>query len=274
MPRSAHGGRHELGQNFLNHQPTIDRIASLIAVTSGPILELGAGNGALTRVLAQLGRPLTAIDVDEHCVRRVRHHVPTARVEHADALAYPLDAPVIVGNVPFHLTTPILRRLLGSSGWCTAVLLTQWEVARKRAGVGGSTLMTAQSVPWFEFSLECRVPALHFTPRPSVDGGLLSIARRSVPMVPTRDRRAYEHFVKDVFAGSGGTMAGILPRAGAVTVHTARKAMVAACIEPQSLPRDLDATQWAALWGEMRQSAPDRRQRSAARGARRYGTTS
>lgn len=170
-PRSIHGGRHELGQNFLHHAPTLDHILSLVERTSGPILELGAGDGALTRPLARLGRPLTAIDVDEHRVRRLRSDLPQVRVEAADATRHPFDAEVVVGNVPFHLTTPILRRLLETGRWRHAVLLTQWEVARKRAGVGGGTLMTAQSAPWFVFALEGRVPAWGFRPQPSVDGG-------------------------------------------------------------------------------------------------------
>ncbi len=64
-------------------------------------------------------------------------------VVHGDALRTRLDRPVVVGNLPFHLTTPILRRLLAAGGWTEAVLLTQWEVARKRAGVGGRTMLTA-----------------------------------------------------------------------------------------------------------------------------------
>ncbi|HRE01380.1 MAG TPA: rRNA adenine N-6-methyltransferase family protein, partial [Ilumatobacteraceae bacterium] len=142
MPRSSHGGRHELGQNFLHHRPTIERFATLVEQTVGPILEIGAGDGALTRAIVQLGRPVTAIDIDEHRVERLRRSTPAATTVHGDALRYPLKTPVIVGNVPFHLTTPILRRLLSSGTWTNAVLLTQWEVARKRAGVGGSTMMT------------------------------------------------------------------------------------------------------------------------------------
>ncbi len=74
---------------------------------------------------------------------------------------------MVVGNIPFHLTTPILRRLLSSATWQHAVVLTQWEVARKRAGVGGRTMMTAQAAPWFDFVLDSRVPAGCFTRGPA-----------------------------------------------------------------------------------------------------------
>jgi 23S rRNA (adenine-N6)-dimethyltransferase len=251
MPASSSGGRHELGQNFLTHRPTIRRIAALVSETTGPILEIGAGDGALTRVIATLGRPFTAVDIDEHRVRRLRRALPGVRVEHADALRYPIAAPVVVGNIPFHLTTPILRRLLAESRWRHAIVLTQWEVARKRAGVGGHTLMTAQSAPWFEFRLHDRVPSWAFAPRPSVDGGLLTIERRGSPLLPEHDRRAYEAWVRAVFTGAGGTMTGILRRTTSLEAGAVRRAMARAGVAAHALPRDLTAPQWAALWREL-----------------------
>lgn len=250
-PRSIHGGRHELGQNFLHHDPTLDRIVSLVARTSGSLIELGCGDGALTRPLARLGRPLTAIDVDEHRVRGLRSALPGVRIEVADATRHPFDADVVVGNVPFHLTTPILRRLLSSSRWNDAVLLTQWEVARKRAGVGGGTLMTAQSAPWFAFALEGRVPAWGFRPQPSVDGGLLTITRRGSPLVPWAQRRAYEAFVRRVFTGRGGTLPAIVASACGLPMPHARRAVGVAGAQGRRLPRDLGPEQWAALWREV-----------------------
>lgn len=252
VPRSSAGGRHELGQNFLRHRPTIRRITDLVAETAGPILELGAGDGALTRALAHLGRPLTAVEIDEHRVRQLRRTVPDVRIEHADATRVALDAPVVAGNIPFHLTTPVLRRLLGAGRWQHAVLLTQWEVARKRAGVGGGTLLTATSMPWFAFTLEFRVPAAHFVPRPSVDGGVLGIARRTRPLVPYRERRRYEVFVRGVFTGAGGSLPRVVGRAARIDHGAARRVLTRAGVPERALPRDLGAHQWAALWHAVR----------------------
>lgn len=248
MPRSIHGGRHELGQNFLTHRPSLARIAALVRQTSGPILELGCGDGALTRALAELGRPLTAIDIDEHRVHRLRRALPAVRIEVADATRHPLDAEVIVGNIPFHVTTPILRRLLSQGRWRDAVLLTQWEVARKRAGVGGGTMMTAQSAPWFEFSLEGRVPAWGFTPQPSVDGGLLSITRRGSPLVPVSERRAYEAFVRAMFTGRGGSLPAVVATSARIPMPRARRAVAEVGAAKHRLPRDLRPEHWSGLW--------------------------
>ncbi|HEY9265401.1 MAG TPA: 23S ribosomal RNA methyltransferase Erm [Microbacterium sp.] len=249
--RSVHGGRHELGQNFLIHRPTIRGIVDLVAATEGPILEIGAGDGALTEPLASLGRDLTAIDIDEHRVRMLRQRLPEIRVERADALRHPLDRPVLVGNVPYHLTTPILRRMLARSGWHHAILLTQWEVARKRAGVGGATMMTAQSAPWFEFALHGRVSARHFRPMPSVDGGILGITRRASPLVDARDRGRYDRFVRDMFTGAGGDLTAILQRSAKLSRRTARMVLHGLGVADNALPRDLRPGQWAALWGEV-----------------------
>ncbi|WP_433673987.1 23S ribosomal RNA methyltransferase Erm [Microbacterium gorillae] len=249
--RSLHGGRHELGQNFLIHTPTVRLIRDLVDRTEGTILELGAGDGALTAELLTLRRPLTAVEIDEHRARRLHDRFPRARVIHGDALRIRYHHAVVVGNIPFHITTPVLRRLLTSDGWHRAILLTQWEVARKRAGVGGATMMTAQTAPWFAFELHGRVPAHRFRPIPSVDGGILSVTRRGDPLVPVAERAPYERFVREVFTGRGHGIERILrarERASGV-----RAAVNAASIDPQALPRDLTPRQWAALWTRLRQ---------------------
>lgn len=214
MSRSIHGGRHELGQNHLHDRATLATITDLVRDTHGPILEIGAGSGALTRPLTRLGRPLTAVDIDEHRVTRLRHELPGITLLTADILQLRLGPQhrVVVGNVPFHLTTPILRKLLQGVHWRDTILLVQWEVARKRAGVGGATMMTAQSAPWYVFELCGRVPARAFRPVPGVDAGILTIRRREVPLVPAADRRAYEALVRAVFTGRGRGLGQILGR--------------------------------------------------------------
>ncbi|MCE7483385.1 23S ribosomal RNA methyltransferase Erm [Microbacterium profundi] len=246
-PRSHTGGRHELGQNFLTHRPTLRRLTTLTAATDGAILEIGAGDGALTHHLARLGRDLRAIDIDAQRVDHLRTRIRGASIQLADAMLEPLDRPVIVGNLPFHLTTPLLRRLLSTHEWQHAILLTQWEVARKRAGVGGATMMTAQAGPWYEFRLHERVPARHFRPMPAVDGGILTIERRTTPLLPFRDRQRFERFVGAVFRSRGNGIRRILRAEGHPTVGIDR-ALNGAGIARAALPRDLTPGQWARLW--------------------------
>ncbi|GAA1571559.1 hypothetical protein GCM10009804_29920 [Kribbella hippodromi] len=62
--RTYRGGRHEHGQNYLTDHTTIDRFIQLVAESSGPIVEIGPGRGALTTRLQALRRPVTAVEID------------------------------------------------------------------------------------------------------------------------------------------------------------------------------------------------------------------
>jgi 23S rRNA (adenine-N6)-dimethyltransferase len=247
---SRNDGRHELGQNFLVDRSVVDRIVAIAARTSGPLVDWGAGDGALTVPLARLGRPLEAVEVDPRRADRLRRRVgPHVCISEGDILRHaPPTGATVVCNVPFHLTTPVLRHLLASDGWLLAALLVQWEVAKKRAGVGGTTQLTAQWWPWFDFRLDRRVPAAAFRPRPSVDGGVLVVERRAEPLLPTDARRDYQDWVRRVFTGRGASLPEILTRAGRVSTARARQFCRDQGLAVRSLPRQLSAQQWTAAY--------------------------
>ena len=214
MPTYQHG-RHEHGQNFLTDPRTIRRIIDLVRDTDGPILEIGPGEGALTRPLLRLDRPVHAVEIDPRLARQLARELRgRATITRGDFLTHPIpDRPVVlVGNLPFHQTTAMLRRILHAPGWTDAVLLVQWEVARRRAGIGGASMMTAQWAPWFDFAVHGRVPGRAFTPAPGVDGGLLTIRRRPAPLVPERERRRFQALVHRVYTGPGRGLGQILAR--------------------------------------------------------------
>ena len=277
------GGRHELGQNFLADPALIAAIQQLVRTeTQGPIIELGAGDGALTGPLARLGRPVTALEIDPRRVRRLRARFGEAgsasargsgsasgsrsssgsgssasgsgsvsspvQVLGADVLRhrFPATPHTIVGNVPFHLTTAIIRKLLAEPGWTSAVLIVQWEVARRRAGVGGASMLTAAWWPWYDFGLVRRIPATAFRPVPSVDAGLLTMARRPVPLVA--DQRGYQAFVKQVFQAPGHGLEEMIARTGRMSRARVREWIRRSRIPARALPKDLTAEDWARLW--------------------------
>ncbi|MFI5941103.1 23S ribosomal RNA methyltransferase Erm [Streptomyces uncialis] len=241
-----------MGQNFLVDRATIRAFVDLVARTDGPIIEIGTGDGALTLPLQSLGRPLTGVEIDPRRVERLRRRTnPSTTLVHADFLRFraPATPHVLVGNLPFHETTPMLRRVLTSSGWTDAVLLVQWEVARRRAGVGGATMMTAQWWPWYAFRLARRVPAGAFRPRPNVDGGLVTATRRARPLVAASDRARYQDFVRRVFTGKGRGLEQIATAASPSLSRRAVRAWAARHrVATGALPKDLDEQQWAALY--------------------------
>jgi len=221
MPRTPHHSRpgaHELGQNHLRDRRTIEHIVEIASRTPGPLVEWGAGDGALTVPLARLGRPLEAIEIDDRAVRDLRRRVgPDVTVSCGDILSHAPPA--------------------------GAVLVTQWEVARKRAGVGGATMLTAQWWPWVSAHLEMRIPATAFRPRPSVDSGLLVLRRRADPLLAVSERRAYQQFVRRIFTGPGRGIDRILQHSG-LSAARSRRFLDRHGYSPRALPRDVDPAHW------------------------------
>lgn len=208
-------GRHEHGQNFLNNPATVRAVVDAVERTDGPLIEIGPGRGALTFELQKLHRPLTVVEIDHGHAEWLKSKLKTqVRVVNADFLRWspPAHRHVLVGNLPFHQTTAMLRRVLHGPAWTDAVLLVQWEVARRRAGIGGASMMTAQWWPWVDFTVHQRIPSSAFTPRPSVDAGLLVMSRRTTPLLDPVHRRRYRRFVHAVFTGRGRGLPAILSR--------------------------------------------------------------
>src|SRR5699024_12478290 len=113
--------------------------------------------GALTKHVVRLERPLRAGEIDRRLAESLAQRVgKKVEVIHDDLLHYRLPhiPLVLVGNLPFHLTTAILRRIFRAPGWKHAILLVQSELARRRAGVDGSNQMTARRWPGLDFELD------------------------------------------------------------------------------------------------------------------------
>lgn len=242
-------GRHELGQNFL----VAGKYKSLIvdnALKPGlPIVELAAGDGAISIALARRAPRFTAVEIDPRRTRRLRAKLDRrARVVQADLLEFrlPAERHTVVANLPFHLTTAALRRLLSAPHWEHAVLITQWEVARRRAGVGGGSLLTATWSPWYRFELLSRIPAGAFRPVPSVDGGLFTVVRRESPLVSEKGR--YQRFIASIFKAPGSGLTEKAVRSGRIGRKTMRAWLRREGLPPSTRPRDVSADQWASLW--------------------------
>jgi len=128
--------KKHLGQNFLRNGGAADRIVA--AVEAAPdelIVEIGPGEGVLTKRIATLGRDWMAIEIDDELVPRLREQYGEERIVHADALEAPLpERPYrAVGNLPYNAGTPILRRVIADPNCRRAVFMLQKEVAERLA---------------------------------------------------------------------------------------------------------------------------------------------
>jgi 23S rRNA (adenine-N6)-dimethyltransferase len=235
--------RRGLDQHFLRSNRLAAELVSSAGLTRDDlVLEIGAGSGRLTRELACTAGRVIAVELDPRWARELRARLSdTVGVVQGDALRLALpDEPFrVVANLPFGRTTAFLRHLLDDPAVPLerADVIVEWGYALKRAAVWPSTLLGVTWGAWWTFRVDRRLSAQCFEPAPSVDAGVLVVARRDPPLVPVADRQTYRRFVRRGF--EEGLRAVAPPR------QVRRLARRAA-------PRDLDAHQWARLFRAVR----------------------
>jgi 23S rRNA (adenine-N6)-dimethyltransferase len=239
--------RRELSQNFLRSRRLAGDIVRGLDVRADElVVEIGAGDGRLTTELSRCARRVIAIELDRTLAQRLRDRF---EVIEGDVLRVPLPREPFraVGNIPFHRTTAILRRLLDDPvlPLTRADLIVQWEVACKRAAVIPSTQLSAEWGPWWELMLVRRLDASAFMPRPDVDAALVRIVKRQRELVPAAELRDYRNFVHSAFAaGLRSTVPPLVLKRSAAALGFSRAAR----------PRDLDVHQWAGLYAAVRRT--------------------
>jgi 23S rRNA (adenine-N6)-dimethyltransferase len=260
--------RRVLSQNFLVDRRVIEALVDGSgAGAEDLVLDIGAGNGLISEALARRGARVRAIERDPALARRLRTRFGPesgVTVVEADALSTPLPGEPfrVVANIPFGITTKILRRLLEDSALARADLIVQAEVARKRGTGGRGTLLNACWEPWFSFGVGARIPAAAFRPRPRVDAAVLIVVRRDPPLLDVAARREYTGFVTAAFEGARPTVASALARAvgGIAAVPRSRFAGLAAELGfgVDALPSQLGVDQWAGLYRAASRRVPRR----------------
>jgi 16S rRNA (adenine1518-N6/adenine1519-N6)-dimethyltransferase len=257
--------RKQWGQNFL-HDPRI--LSAIVAAARvGPedrVVEIGAGLGTLTARLLATGAEVWAIERDRdmcHVLRAELHDEPRLRLWEADAvrfdyaLAAALDRdpdtqpkPVVVGNLPYHLTAPLLFALLEHHA-CTGpwIVMVQKEVADRMCAAPGNKTYGGMTVVLSRERAITRVmsvPSGAFLPAPRVESAVVRLDPRPQPRAEV-DRKAFSELVRTAFSQRRKTLVNALaPLAGK---PAAESWCIAAGIDPGVRPERLSVEQFGAL---------------------------
>ena len=172
----------KLGQNFLMDRAATMRIASYADL--GPqdnVLEIGPGSGNLTEALAARAAHVYAVEVDPDLAAQLSGRFSNVQVIKGDALKVELpDYNKIVSNLPYQISSRITYRLL-SRPFETAVLMYQWEFARRMAAAAGSGEYgrLAMTVGFFcQIEILEKVSKMAFRPVPQVDSAIVRLRPR------------------------------------------------------------------------------------------------
>lgn len=259
--------RPPLGQHFLRDTSVCTRIAdAIVSPPEAHVIEVGPGRGALTGRLAAKGVPLTVVEVDEALADGLRdRYEGQARVEVICADILDIDLPamieqrttgraVIAGNLPYYITSPILRKVFSAAaGIERAVFLIQKEAALRLAARKDSrdygflsVLCRLHAEPELLFS----VPPEAFQPPPEVTSAVVRLRMRRDIYAPPGFidflQRCFTHPRKKLL----NNLSGVYPRE-TLRQHT----------DTDLRAQQLDLEELRTLWDTLEADSPSRIER-------------
>lgn len=184
MTRSSVRPKKQLGQNFLTDPNAVREVIGAARLTgSETVVEVGAGTGLLTEQLAEQAKEVIAIELDQELIPGLEQRFANSNVEvHQgdilllDPMALP-DEYVVVANVPYYITSKIIRYFLESPQRPSVMTLTiQKEVAERIVAAPPKMSVLAISVQLHGTpSIAYQIPRAAFWPTPDVDSAVLRI---------------------------------------------------------------------------------------------------
>lgn len=181
-----------LGQHFLIDEEILHSIVEAGAMEPRDhIVEIGPGVGVLTKQLLANANKVTAIEIDERMPPLIEQYVDSEHLEKLEVInqnaleAKMPDSPYkIIANIPYHITSPLLRHVyLESSPIPSSLtLLIQKEVAERICNQDDASLLTIIVGLFGTPKLVCTVPPSAFLPPPKVDSAVIHIASHTSPI--------------------------------------------------------------------------------------------
>jgi len=251
--------KKSLGQNFLVDPNGLNKVLQAAQLNpEDTVLEIGAGLGSLTYLLAQQAKYVVAVELDKRLIpplTEVLAGFENIKIKQGDMLELSPDALlgtaryVVVANIPYYITSALIRHLLEADHKPTRMVLTvQQEVAERILARDGKMSLLALSVQVYgKPELKARIPAGCFYPPPEVDSAVLSIELYEEPLVPSESLDLFFKLAHAGFAQKRKTLRNTLATGMNESPAWAEKLLTAAGIDPQRRAETLSMQEWKQL---------------------------
>ena len=260
--------RKTLGQHFLVATSALDRIVRAADLSpEGVVIEVGPGLGVLTRRLAQHAGRVIAVETDSRLAgalpqilsglenvtivnRDILDTDPSDLLDSAHLETLPPQYKV-VANIPYYITSPILRRFL-EAAWKPSlmVVMVQKEVGQAIVARPGDLGILAISVQFYgRASIVGQVPAAGFYPPPKVDSVILRIGVYDKPPVSVSDTDGFFEVVRAGFSAPRKQLRNSLAQGLNISPIEAEALLKRVGIDPKRRAETLSLQEWASLCG-------------------------
>lgn len=246
--------KKSLGQHWLNDPASLEAMSADVA-PADVVLEIGPGLGSLTRRLLGKASKVVAIEKDEALAARLLTEFKNERLEVVigDILQFDLTSlPAgykVVANIPYYLTSNLIRVLSESSNPPSAVtLLIQREVAERLAAAPGQMSVLAVTAQFYwQVSLGRVVEAELFDPPPKVDSQIVSLTRRQKPPFEVNDKDFFR-LVKAGFSQKRKTLLNSLSAGLAISRPEVSNLLQVSNVNPSARAQTLSLDDWHQLY--------------------------
>lgn len=248
-----------LGQNFLQDSSALEKIALAAEIQNDDsVLEIGPGLGSLTRYLAVSAKEVIAVELDGNLLPPLKAVIAphkNIRLIHGDILKLSPSELIrqpnylVVANIPYYITSAVIRHLLESDQKPRRVVLTiQKEVAERICAAPGDLSLLALSVQVYgKPEIAARIPAGAFHPAPQVDSAVLRIDIYPSPLIPDPLLDTFFKLIKAGFSQKRKTLRNSLSSGMRIPPAQAESLLTSAGIDPKRRAETLSIDEWKTL---------------------------
>jgi 16S rRNA (adenine1518-N6/adenine1519-N6)-dimethyltransferase len=251
--------KKSLGQNFLVDETALAKVVAAADLTSADtVLEVGPGLGSLTRHLAAVAERVVAVELDQAllpALQEVLKPYPNVEIISGDILRLhpssfiPHTSYKVVANIPYNITSALLRQLLEAQPRPSLVTLTvQLEVAQRLCAKPGELSLLAVSVQFYGAPrLVARIPAGAFYPRPEVDSAIVRLEVFPEPAVAVKDTGQFFQIVKAGFSQKRKQLRNALSAGLRLEANAVDEWLAQAGVDSKRRAETLTLEEWGAL---------------------------